>query len=115
MAKTAAESSARFVFTNTADPTKDEQVKRVESRITLAKRGITTSINRASETKGSIERQLAKGVSKDSSIIIGMMRTGTGYVEAATNSFTLSEPLAVYTARSHFYFSDHFKPYISDT
>ena len=76
------------MFTNTADPTKDEQVKRVESRITLAKRGITTSINRASDTKASIEKQLAKGESKESSIIIGMMRTGTGYVEAASNSNT---------------------------
>ena len=51
MVKTAAESSARFVFTNTADPTKDEQVKSVESCITLAKRGITTTIRRANDTR----------------------------------------------------------------
>ena len=51
MAETTAESSPRFVFTNTADPTKDEQVKRVESRIT---------IERAMETKTSMKTRSPK-------------------------------------------------------
>ena len=82
------QTTARFVFTNTDDPTKDELVRRAESRITLAKRGITTDINRAMDTKSSIERQVQRGIKKESSIVAGMMKTGSGYVEAATNSNT---------------------------
>ena len=88
MAEHAAKSTARFEFTNTEDPTQDDAVKRIESNITLAKRGVTTSIKRALELKTNIDKQVQKGISAESSIIIGMKRTGTGHVEAATNSNT---------------------------
>ena len=88
MAEQTTKSAARFEFTNTDDPTKDESVKRIESRITLAKRGITASIKRALELKASIDKQVIKGISSESSIITGMKRTGTGHIEAATNSNT---------------------------
>ena len=88
MADQATKTTARFEFTNTEDPTQDDAVKRIESRITLAKRGITTSIKRALELKASIDKQVIKGISSESSIIIGMKRTGTGHIEAATNSNT---------------------------
>ena len=71
-------------------------MRRAESRITLAKRGITTNINRANETKSSIGRQVQRGIKKESSIVAGMMKTGSGYVEAATNSNTELEAATDY-------------------
>ena len=88
MADQATKTTARFEFTITEDPTQDDAVKRIESRITLAKRGITTSIKRALELKASIDKQVIKGISSESSIITGMKRTGTGHIEAATKSNT---------------------------
>ena len=81
MTDQAIKSTARFEFTNTEDPTQDDAVKRIESSITLAKRGVTTSIRRALELKGNIDRAIQKGVKAESSIIIGMKRTGTGHVK----------------------------------
>ena len=91
MAEQAAKSTARYEFNKTEDPTKDNAVRRIESNITLAKRGVTTSIKRAMELLGNIDKAIQKGVKAESSIIVGMKRTGTGHVEAATNSNTLLE------------------------
>ena len=47
MAENAAKSTARLEFSNPDDPTKDPKVRKIETEITLAKRGVTNSINRA--------------------------------------------------------------------
>ena len=91
MAENAAKSTARYEFSNPDDPTKYAKVRKIETEITLAKRGVTNSINRAMDLLKKIDSALNKGVKPESTIIVGMKKTGIGHVEMASSSNTLLE------------------------
>ena len=86
--KGAAESAAGIVITLTADPTEDDIVRRAQSRISLAKRGVKTNISRAEKTAASIPAHKSSGKTGQNLIIAKMIQTGADYSEAATTANT---------------------------
>ena len=71
--KGAADPAAGFVITHTGEPTEDELVRRIQSRISLAKRGITTNIKRAEKTASSITTHKNSGKTGQNLIAAGMI------------------------------------------
>ena len=91
MAENANKSTARTEFSNPEDPMRDPKVRKIETEIALAKRGVTNSITRALALQKKIENAIAKGANPESGIIIGMKKIGLGHVEMAASSNTLLE------------------------
>ena len=74
------ESSSENVITNVTEPTKDEIVRRVQSRINQATRRIRLNIERAETTASRLRTHRSNGRTNQNPMIQELIRQGTDYL-----------------------------------
>ena len=105
------ESSSENVITNVTEPTKDEIVRRVQSRINQATRRIRLNIERAETTASRLRTHRNNGRTNQNPMIQELIRQGTDYltkVNVANSDLELETDLitGIY-ARITIKFPDH--------